>query len=101
VDLCLDHMGVRYMLKGGFLPAYAQFSPGTLLLEANLAQGVSAGLKRIELGGGSDSYKMRWTRSTTKRWQIQAFSESPAGRVSRLVHANALPLARRVRDRWS
>jgi CelD/BcsL family acetyltransferase involved in cellulose biosynthesis len=101
VDLCLDHMGVRYMLKGGFLPEYAGFSPGTLLLEANLAQGVAAGLKRIELGGGSDSYKLRWTQSTSKRWQIQAFSESPAGRVSMVLHTNALPLARRLRDRWA
>lgn len=99
VDLCLDHMGVRYMVKGGFLPAYAEFSPGTLLLEANLAQGIAAGLDRIELGGGSDSYKMRWTQSASKRWQIQAFSESPAGRVNRVLHANALPLARGVRDR--
>jgi CelD/BcsL family acetyltransferase involved in cellulose biosynthesis len=100
VDLCLEAAGVRYMLKGGFDPEFASVSPGNVLLEANLAHGVESGLKRIELGGGSDAYKLRWTRATHPFSEVQIFSPSAAGRGAWLVQAHALPAARRLRDRW-
>jgi CelD/BcsL family acetyltransferase involved in cellulose biosynthesis len=99
VDLCMEHKGVRYMLKGGFDPDYANVSPGNLLLAENLSH--ATGLHRIELGGGSDAYKLRWTNATVPFSQIQIFARSPTGRGSWVVHAHALPAARRLRDRWS
>jgi len=98
-DLCLDDRGRRYMLKGGFDREYSKHSPGTVLLEADMAQGYAAGLERIELGGGSDQYKLRWAQETTSRWQFEAFSPSIAGRARHTWRARVLPLARRVRDR--
>jgi CelD/BcsL family acetyltransferase involved in cellulose biosynthesis len=96
VDIALEDHGVRYLLKGGFDPAWARFSPGTLLLEAGLEEAFTAGLTTVEIGGGEDSYKLRWTADVRERALLQAFPSNPFGLAGWATYAHARPLAARM-----
>jgi CelD/BcsL family acetyltransferase involved in cellulose biosynthesis len=95
VDFALESGGVRYLLKGGFDPDYAKAAPGLLLLERGLAHGFAAGLERIELGGGDDSYKLRWTSTVRAREVVQAFPSTPLGLADWATLAYGRPIAQR------
>ena len=101
VDIALEDHGVRYLLKGGFDRAWARLSPGTRLLEAGLEQAFTAGLTRVEIGGGEDGYKLRWTRDLRERTLIQTFPSTPLGLAGWATYAHVRPLAARLlrRDR--
>jgi CelD/BcsL family acetyltransferase involved in cellulose biosynthesis len=96
VDIALEDHGVRYLLKGGFDQAWARFSPGTRLLEAGLEQAFSAGLTRVEIGGGDDPYKLRWTRDVHERVLVQAFAPTPLGLAGWTTYSHVRPLAARL-----
>lgn len=96
VDFALEAGGVRYMLKGGFDARYASVAPGILLLEAGLAHAFEAGLDRVELGGGADPYKLRWTRTVRERRLVQAFPRTPLGIVDWGAFALGRPIAKRL-----
>jgi CelD/BcsL family acetyltransferase involved in cellulose biosynthesis len=96
VDYTIDDQGVRYMLKGGFDENYARQSPGTLLLEAGLKEAFEAGIQRVELGGGDDPYKLRWTQAVRERPLAQAFAPSTMGLVDWAAFAIGRPLAKRA-----
>ena len=68
------------MLKGGFDPEYSRAAPGTLLLEAGLKHAFASGLRRVELGGGDDAYKLRWTSAVRERDLVQAFPRARSAR---------------------
>jgi CelD/BcsL family acetyltransferase involved in cellulose biosynthesis len=95
VDLALEAHGVRYMLKGGFDPAYSRAAPGTLLLELGLDHAFGAGLHRVELGGGDDAYKLRWTKAVRERSLVQVFPRG-LGTVEWAGFAFGRPAAKRV-----
>jgi CelD/BcsL family acetyltransferase involved in cellulose biosynthesis len=99
VDLTLEDAGVRYMLKGGFVAEYRRYGPGMLLLGKGLEEALSRGVRRVELGGGPDPYKLRWTDQTRDRVLVQAFSRSPLGVASRLANTVGRPAAHRLRGR--
>ena len=98
VDLALEASGVRYMLKGGFEAEYSRAAPGILLLEAGLEHAFESGLRRVELGGGDDAYKLRWTTAVRERHLVQAFPPRPLGWADWLAFAVARPVAARARQ---
>jgi len=98
VDYCLEDHGVRYMLKGGFDPRYASWSPGALLLEDGLAHAAQLGIKEVDLGGGSDAYKLRWTSSVRTRVRLEAFAPSIPGLVGWSALRFGRPTAMRMRS---
>jgi CelD/BcsL family acetyltransferase involved in cellulose biosynthesis len=84
-DLCLDHGGTIYVLKGGFDPAFRRFSPGMILTYESLRRALDGGRLSYELLGDDDAYKRVWARSTRERVRFQAFGRSPSGRASHLA----------------
>lgn len=96
VDFALEAGGVRYMLKGGFDARYASAAPGILLLQAGLAHAFESGLDRVELGGGADPYKLRWTRTVRERRLVQAFPRTPLGLADWGTFALGRPIAKRL-----
>jgi CelD/BcsL family acetyltransferase involved in cellulose biosynthesis len=98
VDYGLEDQGVRYLLKGGFDPRYASYSPGTLLLEDGLAHAVQTGVSEVDLGGGSDAYKLRWTSTVRTRVRLEAFAPSIVGLVGWSAHQFGRPTAVRMRS---
>jgi CelD/BcsL family acetyltransferase involved in cellulose biosynthesis len=92
----IEERGVYYALKGGFDPAFHRFSPGQLLIRATLERAFTRGLRRYELLGGDDDYKLRWATGTQERLLFQAFAPTLAGLVDWAVFAHARPRLKRV-----
>ena len=98
-DLALEHDGVHYLLKTSFDPAYARFSPGTLLRDAIVSRVFDVGLRRYEFLGRLDGWKREWTHTGHPMIQIRAFPGTPAGAAARLAFAAAWRARERLRER--
>jgi CelD/BcsL family acetyltransferase involved in cellulose biosynthesis len=88
--------GVHYLLKGGFDLAYARYSPGQLVLAEAIGHAFADGLRRVELGGGADPYKLQWTYTVRDRVGVRAFAPTVRGSLGWVVVARARPLAERA-----
>ena len=88
--------GVHYLLKGGFDPAYARYSPGQLVLAEAIERAFADGLRRVELGGGADAYKLQWADAVRDRVAVSAFAPSAAGSLGWIAVARGRPLAQRA-----
>ena len=95
-DLCFEDRGVRHILKGGFDSRFAVFAPGSLLLQDGLAHASDAGIRRVELGGGEEPYKLRWTDKLRERCLVQAFARSPSGVADWAAFRFGRPAAKRA-----
>jgi hypothetical protein len=87
---------VLHLLKVGFDPAFARFSPGRVLLGEAIARAFDGGLRRVELGGGTEPYKLAWTRTVCERVAIQAYAPGPLGDAAWAAVAHGRPLAQRA-----
>jgi CelD/BcsL family acetyltransferase involved in cellulose biosynthesis len=96
-DMCLEHGGTFYVLKGGFDVEERKLGPGTLLTHHGIERAFELGLSSYELLGQDDDYKRSWTSLTRERVRFQAFPRSPAGRVEHLAWRYGRPLAKRLR----
>ncbi|HEY7004460.1 MAG TPA: GNAT family N-acetyltransferase [Gaiellaceae bacterium] len=96
MQLALEHDGVLYLLKGGFDPAYAKFSPGNLLLRATLERAFSADVHRCELLGDAEPYKLAWTEACRDMVALHAFAPSALGRLAWSAMAYGRPAAKRA-----
>jgi CelD/BcsL family acetyltransferase involved in cellulose biosynthesis len=94
--LGLEEAGALHLLKGAFDPAHASFSPGQLVLGETIASAFSARLRRVELGGGAEQYKLAWTRTMHERAGVFAFAPGLTGGLSWAVETYGRPLARRA-----
>lgn len=88
--------GVHYLLKGGFDPAYARYSPGQLVLAETIARAFADGLWRVELGGGADPYKLQWADAVRNRVGVRAFAPTAAGSLGWVAVARGRPLVERA-----
>jgi CelD/BcsL family acetyltransferase involved in cellulose biosynthesis len=93
----LEEAGVLHLLKGGLDPAAGRFSPGALVLQGAIEHAFGAGLRRVELGGGTERYKLEWAEGVRERVALTVFAPGRAGGVARAVVARARPLAERAR----
>jgi CelD/BcsL family acetyltransferase involved in cellulose biosynthesis len=94
--LGLQDAGVLHLLKGGYDPAFAEASPGQLLLQDVLAGAVGDGLARVELHGDAEPYKSVWTEAARSRVALEIFAPTPAGPLARAAAEHARPVARRA-----
>jgi CelD/BcsL family acetyltransferase involved in cellulose biosynthesis len=88
--------GVLYLLKGGFDPDYARYSPGQLVLAHAIERAFADGLRRVELGGGADPYKLQWADAVHDLVGVSAFAPSAAGSLGWIAVARGRPLAQRA-----
>jgi CelD/BcsL family acetyltransferase involved in cellulose biosynthesis len=96
--LALEDAGALHLLKAGYDPAFARFSPGQLLLQETLRRAFAAGLERVELHGADEPYKRTWTGAARERVALEAFAPTFAGRLARAAVSGGRPLARRARE---
>ncbi len=97
-DMCLEHRGVFYVLKGGFDVEERKLGPGTLLTHHGIERAFQLGLTSYELLGQADDYKRSWTSSTRERVRFQAFPRSPLGTGEYLAWRRGRPLVKRLRS---
>jgi CelD/BcsL family acetyltransferase involved in cellulose biosynthesis len=92
----LEDNGVFFFLKTGFDPAFSVFAPGRLLLHEMVRRAFALGLKRFELLGGDDPYKLQWTSTCHELVRLHAFAPTIAGRVEGAAYVYGSPLAKRT-----
>lgn len=85
-----------YSLKAGFDPEFARMGPGQVLVASLFEELVPRGLRRYEMLGEADAYKMRWTTTTHSLRTMTAFRPSPSGLV-RMARRRGVPFVAR---RW-
>jgi CelD/BcsL family acetyltransferase involved in cellulose biosynthesis len=94
--LGLEESGVHYLLKCAYDPAEAAFSPVKLLLRDAVQRAFARGLRRIELLGAAEPYKLQWATGSRPRIALEVFSGSPTGRAAWAAAAYGRPLAKRA-----
>jgi CelD/BcsL family acetyltransferase involved in cellulose biosynthesis len=85
-----------YLLKTGYDPAYAQFSPGKLLASAVIFHCYSTQLSRIEFQGDADQYKFDWTSSIHSQERFEAYSRTPGGLIMWAAFNYGKPIVNRI-----
>jgi CelD/BcsL family acetyltransferase involved in cellulose biosynthesis len=95
--LALEAAGTLHLLKAGYDPDFARYSPGQLLLEDVLHGAFESGLQVVELHGADEPYKRMWTSSVRQRSAFEAFAPSAVGRLARAAVIHGRPLVRRAR----
>jgi CelD/BcsL family acetyltransferase involved in cellulose biosynthesis len=95
--LALEEAGALHLLKAGYDPDFARWSPGQLLLQEVLRRAFADGLRRVELHGADEPYKRAWTSEVRPRVALEAFAPTPAGRLAHAAAVHGRPFARRAR----
>ncbi len=86
-----------FSLKAGFDPHFARQGPGHVLVAELLEALRHEGVRRYEMLGDDDAYKMRWTDTVREMVEVATFAPTPRG-LARLGRARVAPaVARRVR----
>lgn len=89
---------VLYALKMGVAPEYRRTGPGHILMWMLLERvGPEDGVRRYEMLGEDDPYKMRWTDRTREMTEMSVFPRSPGGALAFGRHRLAPAVARRAR----
>ncbi len=106
-ELDLRHGDSLYSLKMGFDPAYAKTGPGHVMVARLLARAWQDGVRRYEMLGADDAYKMRWTSTVHDVLSLRAFRATPRGltaygvrRLAPSVRRRAAVVAGAGRRRW-
>jgi CelD/BcsL family acetyltransferase involved in cellulose biosynthesis len=96
-DYSLEVRGVHYFMKGGYDPLFARHSPGLLMRREMIRRAFQAGLRRYELLGEDEPWKLELTGLVHPRLRIQAFAPSPAGLAWWAAERMGRPAVRRLR----
>lgn len=99
-DLCIEHDGVHYFLKTGFDPSLRASAPGLILRHDMIRRSFDLGLRRHELLGGDERWKMAWTETTREMGRLVALRASPIGQLEWAAYAHGRPLLKRAQQRW-
>lgn len=91
----LRHKSKLYVLKAGYRPEHAAYSPYLLLCFLLFQRACENGLTEYEFLGASDAWKMSWTQKTKPQYWFYVFSRKLRARVIHAVKFTALPAARR------
>lgn len=81
---CLNYRHKLYLLKPGYDPEYACYSPSNLLCHLVLQEAFDQGLKEYDFLGLAEDWKLQWSRETRPHRWLFVF---PRRRCSQLLHA--------------
>jgi CelD/BcsL family acetyltransferase involved in cellulose biosynthesis len=73
----LSFGGKVFLLKPGYDPAYAPYSPANLLCFFFLENAFRTGLKEFDLLGIEEDWKLQWTQNTRPHYWLFIFSKGP------------------------
>lgn len=85
----------HYLLKAGYDPAFAPYSPFNLLCERLIRTSFEEGLAEFDFLGADAEWKTRWTRSTRPHYWLFLFSRDARGRF---IHWTKFRLASVLRE---
>src|SRR4028119_457958 len=96
-DFCLECRKIHYMLKTGYDPAYARFSPGKVLRHLMLARAFSEGLAVYDFGGLAEPYKQKYTDAYRELRSLRMFAPTPLGFLDRKAFEYGRPAYERAK----
>lgn len=98
-DLSIELERRLFSLKSGFRQALSARSPGLVLLGLMLEHYMSSDLEEIDLLGGEDPFKRRWTqRSRSHHWFV-CFARTPRGHAVHRIKFGMMPRLRKLSGR--
>ena len=96
----LQAHGVLYPLKIGFAEDMAAYSPGTVLMAAEIERAFREGLTRFDFAGSVADYKVRWSTGSRLLVELSAFPPGASGGAAQAVaraRSWAIPVAKHAR----
>ena len=93
-----------YLLKPGFDPDYAAYSPGNLLCYLALQDLYTSGFAAYEFLGSDDHWKRQWTTHAASHSSLFLYVDRPLGRFAHYTKFALIPALQqfpfytRVRD---
>jgi len=71
INLCARGVNSLCNWNGGFLPEAALWSPGKLLIAAEIEQAYATGLEEYDFGRGAEDYKAQWATEARETGQLE------------------------------
>ncbi len=96
-DFALEVDGVFYSIKGGYDPAFGEYSPGRLMDGLEIQRAHEIGLRRFEFGGDAEHHKLQWRPQSRPLVRFDAFAPTLAGRLDCLVAVHGRRPAKALR----
>ncbi|MEX0900033.1 MAG: GNAT family N-acetyltransferase [Gammaproteobacteria bacterium] len=90
----LQHKRTIFVLKGGYDPEFARYSPYNVLYALVFQHGFSADLAGYDFLGHDEPFKMKWTNTVREHCWIYLFSRSLRGRLLHYLKFNIIPRLR-------
>jgi CelD/BcsL family acetyltransferase involved in cellulose biosynthesis len=94
-DYSLEHRQCLLLLKTAYDERFARFSPGQLLLEHELRDAVSRGMRECDFLGATSTAKLDWTRQSLPHDWLYLF-RGVRGRLGHLLKFHVGPSVKRV-----
>jgi CelD/BcsL family acetyltransferase involved in cellulose biosynthesis len=86
-----------FMLKSGYDPQYAAFSPGHLLCHKILDEAWRLKFDEVDFLGNTERWKLNWSRDLRRHSWLFAFSKRPKGRLLHYLKVKLVPRLRESR----
>ncbi len=94
-DYSLSYKNRIHLLKLGYDPAYAPYSPSNLLLFLILQSTFERGIGEYDFLGESADWKLQWTKQARPNYWLFVFSSAYKGRLLHLIKSQIVPLLKR------
>ena len=85
-----------YLLKPGYDPEYARYSPFNLLCSMVLREAFASGIRVHDFLGASDTWKRDWTPEAKAHFWLFVFGGGPRARLLRVAKFRVVPQVKRV-----
>jgi CelD/BcsL family acetyltransferase involved in cellulose biosynthesis len=100
MQIAAEHNNALWLLKIGFDPAFANCSPGNLLLAESLRYSAAKGLNSLEFLGTVEPWTLVWTQHERRCVSLRYYPFNPRGALG-LLTDGARILFRRLRSKRS
>jgi len=95
---CLAYADRMYLLKPGFDPEFAAFSPGNLLFYRALEECHSSRIVAYDFLGYDDHWKRQWANQFIAHSTLFLYAKQPLTRLDHYTRFALIPRLRRARD---
>lgn len=94
-DYSLQYRNRMFLLKVGYEPAFAPYSPSNLLLARVLENAFEQGLDRYDFLGENADWKQVWAKQSTPNYWLFVFAGTAKGRCLHFLKFRLTPLLKR------
>jgi CelD/BcsL family acetyltransferase involved in cellulose biosynthesis len=95
-DFSLLYKNRMHLLKVGYDPAYARFSPTNLLLRLVLQNAFERGMAEYDFLGANADWKLRWAKQVKQHYWLFIFPNTLKGHCLHRIKFQLVPLLKRL-----